>query len=124
MTASSQQTPVGERERETPETYLSVTSRAEARFSASWAQWLETRSAEDIMSAQQGDKKIEVVLKWPKTSPVRPTWESICHLDGDMKAYWAHWGRLISQDGILRSWLFDEVTSSEQPVLVVPEAWR
>ena len=101
-----------------------MTTRAQAGSSASWAQWLETRSAEDIMSAQQGDKKIKVVLKWLKTSPVRPPWESISHLDGDMKAYWAHWGRLILQDGILRSRWFDEVTSSEQLVLVVPEAWR
>ena len=101
-----------------------MTTRAQAGSSASWAQWLETRSAEDIMSAQQGDKKIKVVLKWLKTSTVRPPWESIAHLDGDMKAYWAHWGRLILQDGIFRSRWFDEVTSSEQLVLVVPEAWR
>ena len=64
-------------------------------------QWLGAWSVKDILHAQQTDEKIETVLRWLNSSPVRPPWESISHLDGDIKAYWPHRDRVKLQNDIL-----------------------
>lgn len=124
MSPLSKQSRIGERGHENTKAYLRVTTRSQTGSSATWAQWLSSRSAEDIAHAQQTDEKIKTILRWLNSSPVRPPWESVSHLDGNMKAYWAHWDRLKLQNNILYSRWFDEVTGTEQLVLVVPEAWR
>ena len=101
-----------------------MTTRSQSKPKTNITQWLEAKTPADIISEQANDRKVATVIAWKMASDIRPTWESVSHLDADYKAYWSQWNRLVIKDSILyRRWLC-EATNREHLELVTPESWR
>jgi hypothetical protein len=83
--------------------------------------WLEGKTKEDLLEAQQEDTILK--LSWLHQNS-RPEWSAISHLGKLCKAYWAQWDRLTLVNDILyRKWL-DTTTDEVTLQYVLPDKYK
>ncbi|CAG2205474.1 Transposon Ty3-G Gag-Pol polyprotein,Transposon Ty3-I Gag-Pol polyprotein [Mytilus edulis] len=64
------------------------------------ANWMQSKTTEEILAAQQQDDTIAVILKLKLENQPKPKWEDISLESKQVKTYWAQWDRLKVINGL------------------------
>ena len=85
--------------------------------------WLEGKTKEDLLQAQQEDNILKRVVSWLHQNS-RPEWSAISHLGKLCKAYWLQWDRLTIVNGILYRKSLDTTTDEITLQYVFPDKYK
>jgi hypothetical protein len=85
--------------------------------------WLQIGSAE-VKSLQGADPDIAVLIELRQKHKTKPSWGEVMTLSPEVKTYWAQWGRLVDQEGLLYRRSKDTDRGMSRLQLVTPLSLR